>query len=335
MASTPKTYTYLVIIFILVVLSVFVYLQDKNSTLDSALTDFRLDKDEIPDSLVLSRNKQDTYICLSKRGEDWYIDNQLPARQNAIETLLKAMRNLVVEAPVTEASKETVVDLVEQSSIRVEVFDDHIRLKDYYIEDSPYKKDITYMMMTGTKDPFLMNLPGYKGNIADFFRPDYKYWRSKELFDYSGIDIRKVELIYPQKPEISFVLHYTHDDQFILESNHNSEKSINPDISRASRYFSYFSGIEYEAVLDSTELGDSLENATPYCKILVEDATGNKTTLKTYRKSGEGKKDAFGQIDKYDLTYLYGYYNDFGEILLIKYTEIDPLLKEIDYFRVE
>jgi hypothetical protein len=80
---------------------------------------------------------------------------------------------------------------------------------------------------------------------------------------------------------------------------------------------------------------DSLRLSTPFCEIDLVDVNGERKNLKTYRKLSEGQKDAFGQESYYDLNYLYGLYDNFGEILLIKYTEIDPLFKEIDYFRVE
>ncbi|MFP4526032.1 MAG: DUF4340 domain-containing protein [Bacteroidales bacterium] len=333
MNENRKTYIYLLAILIMVVVSVVVYLKDSTTTLDPGLTDFDLSKDETPDSIVISQ--KDNEIILKKKSGGWVMGSEFPVNQKEIDNLFYALENLVVEAPVRESSKETVIDLVEQNPISVQIFEQNLKIKDYLIEDSPYKEDMTYMMIKGAKEPFIMNIPGYEGDIAEFFRPEKEKWRSKEIFDYTGVEIVQVKVVYPEDSTASFVLHYPRDNQFLIESIHNRENTFTPDNARASRYLSYFSGIEYESVLDSNQLRDSLAQEKPYCKFHVEDESGNKTSLVTYRKAGGEAEDAFGQTAPYDLNYLYGYYNELGEILLIKYTEIDPLLKEIDYFRVE
>jgi len=90
---------------------------------------------------------------------------------------------------------------------------------------------------------------------------------------------------------------------------------------------------EVSVIMDDGRLLDSLRRSQPHCTIEITDKKGNHRKLLTYRKESAGQKDAFGQASPYDLNYLYGRYQPSGEILLIKYTEIDPLLKEIDYFR--
>lgn len=333
MNENRKTYIYLLAILFLVVVSAIVYYKDTSTTLDPGLTDFSLRNDEAPDSIFI--NQKDNEIVLKKESGQWVLGNEFPVSKKQIDNLFYALENLTVEAPVRESSKETVIDMVGQNPIKIQIFEDDLKIKDYLIEDSPYKKDMTYMMVRGTNEPFIMNVPGYDGDIAAMFRPEKDKWRSKEIFDYTGLEIMQVEVVYPSDSAGSFVLHYPSDNQFVVESIQNGKNSFTPDIEKASRYLSYFSGIEYETMLESDQIVDSLAKEKPYCRFYVEDESGKTTRLVMYRKAGAGNEDAFGQTAKYDLNHLYGYYNEVGEILLIKYTEIDPLLKEIDYFRVE
>jgi hypothetical protein len=329
-----KTTWYIIGVIVLVLIAVMFYLQDEKNTLDPSLSDFSLAKNAHPDSIVLT---QDSLVTrLSLRDGRWVLNSALDARQNAVQHLFNVFRRLQVESPATEDSKKIILELIKQNPIHVKIFEDQVKLKDYYIEESPNKQGPTYMLMSGSKEPFLMNLPGFEGDIASLYRADPDYWRNRMLFDYSGIDISKVEIYYPENKENSFKLIYNEKDKFVLRKAYTNENVESFNTSKAARYLSYFSNIRYDSLADrSAQLKDSLLKTDPYCIIKTHDVNGGSRTLKTYRKRAKGERDAFGQSSYYDLNYLYGLYNDFGEILLIKYTEIDPLFKEIDYFRVE
>ena len=329
-----KTTAYIIGIILLVIIAVLFYLKDEKNTLDASVSDFALEKEEAPDSLVL---KQDSLVStLSLQHGKWMLNNRYHAREKAVNQLFNVLQDIQVESPATQSSKKTVLELVRENPLHIKIYRKGIKIKDFLVEDSQMKKGTTYMLMSGANEPFLMNLPGYNGDIALLLRADPDYWRDKTLFDYSGIDISKVEVIYPEKKSKSFILTYNKKDQFVLNNAFKKGGIEKVNTSKAARYLSYFSNIFYEKILvHSEELKDSLKKETPYCIISVEDVNGKTKTLNTFRKLSEGQKDEFGQESYYDLNHLYGVFNEFGDILLIKYTEIDPLFKEIDYFRVE
>lgn len=333
MTKEKKTTLYILTIIALLIVAVLLYLKDEKSTLDPALSDFALDEKDAPDSVVLRQDTIETVLSL-KKGR-WFLNGNFSAREQAVERFFNVLQNLKVESPASESAKETVIELLKENPVHVKIFEEGKKIKDYLVEDSKYKNGITYMMITGRDEPFLMNLPGHDGDIALLYRVDPNYWRNKVLFNYSGVDISRVKIYYPEKPEKSFILDYNKKDKFVLKSYKNKKEREGVDVSQSARYLSYFSNIRFESVIKDARLYDSLRNSTPYCEIEVKDIHGRQKKLVTYRKLADGQKDAFGQESYYDLNYLYGIYDNFGEILLIKYTEIDPLFKEIDYFRVE
>ncbi len=328
-----KNVLYIILVIVLVAIAVVFYLHDEKSTLLPGSSDFALKETEKVDSISLQQDS--VQVTLVKKNGRWALDGVLPVRKKAITHFFNALTELQVEAPATRETRDEIIDLVHQNPVRVKIYSKGNVLKDYLVEDSKYKKGATYMMMKNKSTPFLMTIPGYNGDLANLYNVDPSYWRDRAIFSYSAIEITSVVVIYSSGSKSSFKLNYDDDDGFrLIDLNRDKEmKTVRND--RASRYYSYFSDIRYDRVFKSKSLLDSLRQGQPFCKISVKDKEGDKVTLEAYRKPSGGQSDSFGQKSKYDLNNLYGIYSKFDEILLIKYTEIDPLFKEIDYFRVD
>ena len=326
-----KTLVYILFIVVLASIAVYIYLQDRSNTLNPELTNFALQERERVDSVLIGQAGRK--VKLHRQGDRWYVNESLYARENAVDQLFNLMEDIRVEAPAPQKNRDEIVDLFREPPLRVRVYQGKRLIRDYLVEDSEYKKGVTYMMVSGSGQPYLMDLPGYDGDLASLYESDAGYWRERTLFDYSGPDMRSVKVDYPGDTDRSFHLFYR-DEQFLLESL-PEEQPVKPFSSnKAARYLSYFANVRFHSLLvDQPGLLDSLRQATPYCSISIRDENGRDRQLFTYRKPSEGQKDAFGQDAPFDLNFLYGRYQDSKEILLIKYTEIDPLLKEIDYFR--
>ena len=327
-----KNVIYIAIILVLVTVAVIFYVKDEKSTLMPGSSDFVLEDIQQVDSIFLQQDS--LQLTLNRKKDQWFINHTIPVRKPAISNFFNVLTSLRVEAPCRKETREEVLDLIHQSPVEVKIYDKGHTIKHYLVEDSKYKKEITYMMMQNGSTPFIMNLPGYQGDIAKLYRLDLSYWRDKTFFSYSPIDIKRIEMHYPAESKVSFRLTYN-TEKFTLV-NTDSDKAL-PTLSsaKASRFFSYFSDVRYERLIARSSLQDSLKNQQPFCTIKVADTKGREVTLRTYRKASGGETDAFGQQSEYDLNHLYGLYSEYEEILLIKYTEIDPLFKEIDYFRVD
>jgi hypothetical protein len=327
-----KNILYIIIIVGLIILAVIFYLQNEKSTLLPGSSDFALEQGQRVDSIAL---KQDSVkFTLVRENNYWSLNGNLPARKRAIEDFFQVLTGLQIEAPATKSNRDEIIDLVRQNPIHVKIYKRGRLIKNYMVEDSKYKRGATYMMMKDASSPFLMNYPGFNGDLARLYHTDPVYWRDRTIFSYSGIDIRNVKVEYKSEAKHSFELNYINDKFNLIDLSEN--KKITPlNNSRASRYYSYYSDIRYEEIIQRSSLKDSLQAVKPFCTITVRDKNDKVVSLQAYRKPSTGKKDAFGQTSSYDLNHLYGVFSEYEEILLIKYTEIDPLFKEIDYFRVD
>src|SRR6056297_216703 len=321
------------LLIILIGLAIFFYLRTEKSTLTDWDADFAIHETEEIDSFTISQDS--TKVKLYKTNRNWYFNNHIPVRKRAVEQFFNVLQDLRIEAPAPKKNKHEIIDLVKQNPLEVTIYKKGKKLKDYWVEDSQYKKGSTYMLMKGSNNPYLMSIPGYRGDLAHLYRTTENYWRDKTLFDVSGIDIQMVRVNYPGKAESSFQLDYKRNDKFILKELPSGKKVKKFNKNRASRYLSYFGNIRFNRIIreESDELIDSLRSVSPFCVIEVENLSDNTAKLEAYRKLSGGKEDAFGEKTRYDLNFLYGIYNNSDDVLLIKYTEIDPLFKEISYFQ--
>ena len=316
---------------VLATLAAYLYLQDQQTTLDASFSTFGIKKQQEVDSVLIRQDNQQ--VKLHREGEHWYVNEHIFARTKAIDQFFNLLADLRVEAPASGENLDELVEQIQTHAIHLQIYRKNRLIRDYLVEASPYREGNTYMMVTGSRQPFLMSLPGYNKDLAPLFRARPGYWRDQTLFDYKGPELQRVEVRYPDKPAASFTLTYQ-KDRFELKLSDSDQQVQDFSSSKAARYLSYFSNVRFHSVITgNTRLNDSLRQTRPYCTIAITDQNGGQRKLTTYRKSSEGKKDAFGQQAPYDLNYLYGQYDQSEEILLIKYTEIDPLLKEIDYFR--
>lgn len=328
-----KKHILFILLLILLGLAVFFYFQTEKSTLTDWDADFSIRDTEKIDSFSITQDS--AKVKLYKVEGRWYYNNHIPVRDRAVNQFFNVLKDLRIEAPAPKQNRHEIIDLVKQNPLEVKIYKRGRKIKDYWVEDSPYKKGSTYMLMKGSDNPYLMSIPGYNKDLASLFRIDENYWRDKALFGLSGIDIQKVKVMYPQDPDDSFQLEYRKNGKFVLRRLPSEDKIKNFKKNMASRYLSYFGNIRFQRLIreESKELVDSLRSSSPFCVIEVEDLSGKLIKLETYRKLSKGKKDAFGEKTKYDLNFLYGIYNETDDVLLIKYTEIDPLFKEISYFR--
>ena len=326
-----KSVVYIVLLVLLVAVAAYLYVKDQQGTLDSEYTRFGLGKDQQVDSVLLSSNGN--RIKLHRRGGKWYVNEQIYARKKAVQQFFNLLEDIRIEAPAAADKREILVEEIRKHRVSVKIYQNDRLIRDYLVEQSPSRKHHNYMMVRNSSHPYLMSLPGYQGDLADLYRVDVSYWRDRTLFDYSGLDIKAVEVIYPEDTASSFLLTYQ-EDEFLLKDLARNQWADRFSSNKAARYFSYFGNVRFHSIImDDSHLRDSLAQSQPFCTIHITDVKGNPRKLSTYRKPATTREDAFGQHPPYDLNFLYGRFEQSEEILLINYTEIDPLLKEINYFR--
>jgi hypothetical protein len=134
-------------------------------------------------------------------------------------------------------------------------------------------------------------------------------------------------ILHPKK---SYTIYIENGKFHVLNHNNNPVKEINE--TAVERYFSYFQNIGFkqiENLLSKAQLDTVLKQNLVH-RILLVDDSNISYKLNLYLKPALITKNTIST--DFDLNQIYGKMNNEDNILIFEYYNIDPILKDIDYF---
>lgn len=319
------------ILFIVIVVVAAIYmLTSTNGTLSKRSSDFSIENTDEITSIFIYDGKQE--LLLEKGDLTWTVNKKYQVKDWNIRNFLTALNRLNVLAPVSKKENDQVRMLLHEDGILVKIFKGKRVIKSYYVSKPEMNKAKTYMLMKKSKQAYVVGIPMFNGLVSDLYLADETYWRDKVIFNYKPQDIKEISLEY-QDIKKSFVASNYNDGSFELSSMDKSLTDFN--VEQLAKYFTYFQNINFESVLvnQSQDYVDSVLSSEPFVSVIVTDFNKKSKQLKLYRKPAENELDEFGEKARFDYNKAYGILNNSNEIILIPYYNIDPILKEIDYFR--
>lgn len=323
---------YIVLAVLIIVAGIF-YFSNNKGTLNLRVADFSVDqyKDITKIEIISPQEK----LRLELINNQWKVNNKYWATQKYVENLLLALNRLTILSPVSKAEKEQVANILRADGLLVKVYKNRRTIKEFYVSKPSMNKKKTYMMMEKSSEPFIVNIPAFRGLLAELFITDENNWRNKTIFDYEPQNIQSIKVEYPQEKKKSFQVINYNDGTFAIQNLAKKKFIKDFNVEKVARYFTYYQHIVFEQVAGHlTKFTiDSVLNSTPYCIITVKDETDEENKVTVYRKPSEKKYDEFGQEIKFDYDRAYASFNHNKELIIIQYYIFDPLFKEIDYFR--
>ena len=334
MKSQKLIFTLLII---LIIASLFFYFSNHNSTIKKELRDFAVEDTASIDKIFMV-NKFNQKVVLERTGvNEWKVNNKYKARVDAINMLLKTIKQVKVKMPISKSARQNIIKRMSSQSTKVEIYSKGKLIKKYYVGEATQDHSGTYMLLENSESPFITHIDGFTGFLTTRYFVEEKLWRVNSIFSYKNFsDIAKVKLYYPQDSTKSFTAEQLGYNKFkLLDYKGNNVKNF--DTLSVKRYMSLFKKINYEApIVNMRKTRLDTLNAMPFEQIFtVEDINGVKNTLKTklvpnidttYDDKGNLK------IDKYDLDRMYGFMNNGKEIVTVQYFVFDPLIKNISEF---
>lgn len=313
-------------IFIIVaIISVAIYFfvfKNKNS-LNSNVTDFAIsDTSEINKIIFYPKGK--TKTILTKEKNKWYVNNNLTARNELVKRLLRVIKNLQLKTIVSPKETDSLSKTLE-NSMQVEIFCNNDLEKKYFIGKETKNKIGTYMSLKNSENPVVMYIPGFSTDLNNFFYPNPNYWRDNTIFHHRYDKISEIVMEINSAPEKSFKILLDKKQNIDFQNIKGEKKKFKKRA--VQRYVSYFLDIDYETIAkDFTKFQkDSLQKIKPIYKIQLKDFKNNLIEIKAYRKLQKNNKD-------YDFNRMYAVVNNLEEVVIIRFLDFDPILKEIDYF---
>jgi len=288
------------------------------------IPDFSIRKPEKVTKIVLAGTTQ--AVVLVKKNKVWTFADGNPVREYLPETFLKVMHRIRIKSPATKKDLEMARadTAVEKVTVRFRGW--FLPVRKFIVYTSVHNLYGNLMTEREKKEAYVCYLPGNKGNLGDWFNTTLSFWKPHLLLAFTPTDITMVELIPADHTDQSFRLTQKNPGSFVLTNPISGDTLEKVIVEKASRYFSYFYRIpflRYETGLDRSAL-DSLQKVPPLYIIKVSSHNQPDRKLRILPLlNPDGKTDtnlALALINGEDYP------------VIIRYFDLDPVLKERNYF---
>jgi len=321
-------YIYVVLALLLLVAG---YLVIQNRTGDTGLSSSEFSIRDTADVEFISIESGTQNVVLTRDGQTWKVNGQFSAGGEKVRGLLILLSRIKITGIVQSGLYEEVGNNLNQAGKKIIIADSKKVISSFFVFHDTIYSDYTYMIHENGNTIFRIEVPGVKyRNLAVLFHAETAFWRSNILFQLRPEEIRNIQCAFPAYPTYSFQL--VNDggtDPKILTLTDSSELS-NIDQDLVQRYLSYFSWVPLDQYLSESDVDSQYElrDDEPEAQIRVTGLNGNITEIDIYT------------VYYYDDTG--GVHVNLNDVLLrinqsewarMKYVDLDPIVKQIDYFK--
>jgi hypothetical protein len=262
-------------------------------------------------------------LSLENKDGKWLLNGEKETRKNAIMVIIRVLKELKIKSPVSPELFDTAVTSRGIKPVRVKVFENHKMLSSFLVyktQSNPYGN----IMKTreGAK-PFIVYVPGFDGNIGSVFSLKELYWQPYTIFNLLPSEIKSISFRNVGDTANSFYV-INHKRQAALSDG--KKELTGYDSTLVNRYLSYYTWIPFEswALNLSAEEKTKIISSPAAFEITANKSDGSSIVLTLWnRKLGNGETDS----DR-----LYGKTQSSDELFVVRYFDIDPLLKKRSYF---
>lgn len=312
--------------------------QNDESTLDVKSTNFSVKDTALIDKLKLSNMSGGSVTLSREKGNQWKVNGKFNANSTKVKTLLTTIRNVEVKNPVSISRRENVVKSLASQNIQVDIFQNGELVRSYFVGHQTPDEMGTYMAMNNKeKKPYVVHIPGFYGYLSSRYFINPQKWRTKKLFAFNPVSIRKVSIQYSNNPQNSFILEVQGNDEFVVSNSKQNKTLQNPKSSLAKKFLVQFKDMRSESSLkgDSRKQTlDSLQNRDPLFLVKVNGKSDKKREVAFYRAGLSAQEEEGHEAS--DMKRFYAIANHRpNDVLLMQRRVVEPILKRFRDFESE
>lgn len=268
----------------------------------------------------------DRRMTLEKKESEWLVNGEEESRKNRMLFILEVLRNIRIKSPVSQDLFENEITQKGIKPVKVRVFQGRRIIKSFLVYRTSSNPYGNIMKIRERSKPFIVNLPGAAPEIGSLFTANELVWKPFYLFSLPMPEIQSVTFENMRDSASSFMIRKDNNHLFLSDA---TGELTGWDSLRVSRYLSYFFSIPFEdwaSELTKAEM-DSICSEPPLYIIKVLSAGGKnkEVTLWERYKTENG-------VRKPDSDRLWAKSNESEELMILKYFDVDPLLKKKSYF---
>ena len=316
--------TFRILVFLVPALILIIYLLKDRSPFGGSNSSFGIDpKAEI----TRIEFTADTHkLFLEKKGETWLVNDSHETRKSSIQFILKILGGLEIKSPVTPELFNDEIVKINIVPVEVRVFQKRKLLKSFLVYKTNSNRYGNIMKLRERAKPFIVYVPGNEAEIGSAFNLNELFWQPFTVFGLLPSEISSVTVENKRDPGSSFMIR---NEGGIFSLSDLKNKLADWDTSRVVRYISYFTHIQFESwALDiSSEEKNTIRSEQPLYRISVGRTNGETSVLILWERVRDN--DGSKMIDSDRLWAMTGTGND---LFVMRYVDIDPVLKKRSYF---
>lgn len=288
-------------------------------------TSFSVQEDKPIDMITMVSGRESITL---RRVDDrnWTVNGGSEARQSAVLFIIRTLRRIEIKSPVSDQFFDEHIKSQGIVPVEVSVYNSGRKLTSFLVYKFSDDPAGSVIRKSSASKPYIAHIPGYDINPGSHFITDPKFWSSYTIFSISPYEIESI--IISDKGENS-------PDLEIRASGEGYKLSVSGemvedvDTTALMRYLAYYTYVPFEGWAYQLKQGekDSIARSTPAFTISVEDKSGIKTELMLWRRFSTGRDDKSVDSDR-----LWGSINRGLDIFVVRYYDIDPLIKKGEYF---
>jgi hypothetical protein len=313
------------VLLVITALVVFVFLFRDRSPFGRNNTSFAIKPGtEITGIEFLQGNRK---LSLQKSGEKWFLNKTTETRKSAILFFIRTLNEMKIKSPVSKEVFQTEITDKKVEPVKVNVYHNMTLIKKFYVYKTGSNIYGNIMKMRISSKPFIVAIPGYEDNIGTHFTMNELFWQPYTVFNYLPSAILSVELKNYKDPQSSFMIK---NQKSTLTLTSETGIQTGWDTIKVKRYLSYFTTLPFETWafdLNEAEIKE-ITSSSPLYKIILTRQDSKRIALSIWEKWKFVNGSKILDTDR-----VWGKIDDRGDqIFVMRYFDIDPILKKKSYF---
>ena len=199
----------LCIILLLAIAILIIYFVNNNS--GTIKQDFHIPNNEDITKIVI-KDRDNNAVTLEKKNDTlWVVNQKYDANMILVKTILETFKDMRIREPLPKAARNNVIkDLASNGKI-VDVYCKdylidfwfihlfkrvHLR-NTYFVGHETPDEQGTFMLKKGDNEPYVVDIPNFRGYLSTRFSAIEDSWRSHVIFHYHQSDISAVKIEIP------------------------------------------------------------------------------------------------------------------------------------------
>ncbi len=268
-------------------------------------------------------NEKGKKLALTREGDEWLVNGNIRARKTAVLFIEKILKDMQIKSPVSpKLYKKEVLDR-DIDPVKVKVYERRRLIKSFLVYKTGSNIYGNIMKLKEKGKPFIVYVPGFDSDIGSGFTVNELFWEPYTVFNLLPSEILSVRFENLSDTASSFLI-VREGNNYLLKGQAGWDSSM------VRRYLSYFTWIPFENWAFETvgRERDEIESQLPLYRITVVTKGGASTILTLWEKKGSDGKGT-------DSDRLWGKTRDTEELFIMRYFDIDPLIKKRSYFYPE